>query len=219
MSWQLSLALKGDLQKFMDAEVKAGKQAVTTVVRRRTTSLKSALRRQVARAGLGMRLGKAIQDSTYPRRGTSFNIAGDVYSKAVVKRRTGGRSKAHDLITIFDEGATFIPGPGKKFLAIANPAVVQLGPGVKGRPRARSPSEFPKGSLVFRPTNKASVAMLVKRNDPTKVAFWLVKIVRIPKKLDVNKAYQRAIRGIDMAIASTWERNSNKVDNRFNVNT
>lgn len=211
--WQLSLALRGDLQKFLDADLRAGKTAVKSVIRRRTTGLKNNLRRQVKRAGLSDRLGKTIRGDTYPRRGASLNAAGKVFSKAVVKRNRG----PVDLITNLDTGSFTIPGPGKKYLAIANPEVVQLGPGVKGRPRARSPSEFPPGTFVFRSTSKARLAVLVKKSEPTKVAFWLVKLVRQQKKIDIERAYQKAIRDIDGLIARTWERNDRKARNRFNV--
>ncbi len=213
MSWQIDLALKGDLQKFMDAEVRAGKAAVTTIVRRRVTNLKNDIRRQIKRAGLSDRLGLSLRGDTYPKRGASLNAAGRVYSKAIVKRKRG----ISDLIQVLDKGALIMGTYGRKYVAIANPAVVQLGNGVRNRTKSRSPTEFPPGTFLWRPTKKANVAMLVLKRDPTKVAFWLYKVVRLKKKIDIDRAYQKAIASIDFAVVRQWERNSSRVADKFGV--
>ena len=214
MSWQVSLALRGDLQAFMDAEVKAGKQAVTTIIRRRTTQLRNNLRRQVGRARLGDRLGKTIKGQTYPGRGVSLNAAGRVFSKALYKRKGG----LVDLIAVFDKKNLLQPTHGPTFLAIPNIKVTGRGTGVRGHPVSKSPQdpEF-AGQLQYRETAKANVSMLVLKRDRTKVAFWLVKIARIGKRLNVDKAYAKAIRNIDQAVATQWERNDKKVRGRFSV--
>ncbi len=212
MAWELSMALRGELQKFLDAEVKAGKRAVTTVIRRRVNRLKNDLRRQIRRAGLSERLGKTVRGDTYPRRGTSLDAAGRVYSKALVKNRPGG---VVDLIQVLDR-RTIIQARGHEFLAIANPKVVQPGPGTRGFPKARSPKDFPDGTFQFRPTRKANVGLLVKTNDPTKVAFILVRLVRQKKRINIERAYNLAIRGIDDDIVTQWERAEKQVMVRFN---
>ena len=214
MSWQVSLALRGDLQKFMDAEVLAGKSAVSGVIGRRTIQLRNNLRRQVGRAKLGERLGKTIKHKTYPERGFSLNATGRVFSKAIYKRKGG----IVDLISVFDKKNLLQPTHGPTYLAIANQKVAGRGTGVRGHPRAKSPQdpEF-KGQLQFRETSKANIAMLVLKRDRTKVAFWLVKVARIGKRLDVDKAYAKAIRNIDQAVATRWERNDKKVRDRFSV--
>jgi len=212
MAWQVSLALRGDLQKFMDAEVKAGKRAVTTTIRRRVNRLKNDLRRQVRRAGLKDRLANSVRGDTFPKKGASLNAAGRVYSKAIVKRPGG----VTDLIQVLDQGA-LVQARGHKFLAIANPKVVQLGRGTRGFAKQRTPKDFPAGSFLFRPTRKANVALLVKRNDPTKIAFVLVKVVRLKKKIDIARAYLKAVSGLDYAVAEQWERNSLKNAEKFGV--
>jgi len=214
MTWQVSLALRGNLQAFLDAEVKGGKSAVTTVIRRRTNALRNNMRKQIADAGLGNRLGKTVKSLTYPERGASLNAAGIVFSKATYKRPRG----IVDLITVFDQENLLSAKYGRKWIPIPNKAVTGEGTGVRGHPFSKSPSdpEF-KDKLFFRKTSKANVAILALKSDPTKVAFWLVKIGRLHKRLDVNKLYMRAIRNIDEAVAKTWERNSNKARSRFNV--
>jgi len=210
----VSLALRGNLQAFLDAEVKAGRSAVTTIIRRRTTNLKNNLRRQIVRAGLGIRLGKTIQGNTFPKRGSSLNAAGLVYSKALYKRPGG----VVDLITVFNQENLLFAKRGRKWIPIPNPAVVGTGTGTKHNPVSKSPSdpEF-KGKLFFRRTSKANVAILALKSDPKKVAFWLVKTGKLHKRLDLDKAYNKAISGLDEAVAKQWETNSEKAKQRFNV--
>jgi len=215
MTWQVSLALRGDLQKFMDAEVKAGKSAVTTIIRRRTTNLKNNLRRQIRRAGLSERLGKTVQGTTYPKRGVSLNAAGQVISKALYKRPHG----VVDLISVIDQGAVIRAGAGKS-LAIPLPAAGK-GRGVKHDPISRKPSDWPAGTFALIPSKNGKTAVLVFKGGSKKgqAAFILVRQVRLKKRIDINKAYAKAIRGIDEAVAAQWERNTKKAQQRFDVGT
>lgn len=211
MTWQVSLALRGDLQKFMNAEVKAGKRAVTTTIRRRVNRLKNDLRRQIKRAGLGERLGKTVRGDTFPKRGTSLNAAGRVSSKAIVKRPGG----VADLITLLDTGATIKAGAGKA-LVIPLPAAGR-GRGVKGDPVSRKPSDFPEGTFSMIPSRNRKTAVLVFRSGAKKgqAGFILARQTRLKKRIDIERAYQKAIRGIDDAIVKQWERNNQKVQDRF----
>ena len=213
MTWQVSLALRGDLQAFLDAEVKGGKAAVTTIIKRRATNLKNNLRRQVLRAGLGVRLGKTIQSNVYPKRGTSLNAAGLVRSKALYKRPGG----LVDLITVLDEATTVRAGVGKA-LAIPLPAAGR-GRGVKNDPVSRKPSDWPAGTFAFIPNKDGKTALLIFKSGPRKgqAAFILVKHVRFKKRINIEKAYAKAIRNIDDAVVAQWERNSTKAEQRFGV--
>lgn len=210
MGWELTLALRGDLQAFLDADVKAGKQAVTTVIRRKTTKLKDDLRRAVRRAGLSDRLGKAIRGDTYPRRGYSLNAAGVVQSKAITKRESG----ITDLITVLDEGAVINARPGR-FLAIPVSDRVK-GRGVKGEPVSRPPSAFGPGRFVFK-ASRNSNGVLVFADSPEEVAYILVRQVRLRKRIDVRSAHHRVVATIEREIAQQWERNHQKAAAKFEV--
>lgn len=109
---QLTVTRVGDIRRQTEAIIKAGRQAKTTVVRRKTTTLKNALRRKVS-AKLGTRMGNTIRDKTFPATGTSTNPRGQVASSAIYKR-AGGLA---DLITVFRFGAVIHPIKGL-FLAV-----------------------------------------------------------------------------------------------------
>lgn len=104
---QLTVRRVGDIRRQTEAIIKAGRQAKTTVVRRKTTTLKNALRRKVS-AKLGTRMGNTIRDKTFPASGTSTNPRGQVASSAIYKR-AGGLA---DLITVFRFGAVIHPIKG-----------------------------------------------------------------------------------------------------------
>jgi len=221
MTWQVSLALQGNLQKFLDGEVKAGRKAVFGVINRRKNNLKNNLRRQVVKnfnkgkKGGGQRLANTIRDWINPEKEFAKEITAYVFSKALYKRPGG----VVDLITLYDTGGIQIGSRGKKYNAIANPAVVGTGGGgTRGHPIQKSPSdpEF-KGLLFFRTTSRANLAILSLKSDPDKVAFWLVKVARYRKRIDINRAYNRSIRNIEEAVATTWERESRKNSIKFDV--
>jgi hypothetical protein len=104
---QLSVRRLGDIRRQTEGIIKAGKQAKSTVIRRKTTVLKNALRRKVS-AKLGPRMGNTIRDRTFPPRGAASNPKGQVYSSAIYKR-AGGLA---DLITVFRFGAVIHPVKG-----------------------------------------------------------------------------------------------------------
>lgn len=99
-----SAALVGNFRKQVEAIDRAHKRAATTTVRRSTTILKNAIRREVKRGGLGDGVANAVRDQVYPAKGLAANPAGSVYSKAIYKRPGG----LVDLITVFREGAIIV---------------------------------------------------------------------------------------------------------------
>lgn len=107
MALGLSVTRIGDIRRQTEAVIKAGRQAKTTVIRRKTTTLKNALRRKVS-AKLGARMGNTIRDRTFPASGTSTDPKGQVFSSAIYKR-AGGLA---DLITVFRFGAVIHPIKG-----------------------------------------------------------------------------------------------------------
>lgn len=204
----LRVAIRGDLERFAAAEAKAGAGAVTTAIRRRTTQLKNAIRRQIASVGLGERLGKTIRDDVYPRRGASLSAKGVVRSSAIYKRPGG----LVDLITVFEEGAT-INARGGRFLAIP------LGAGKK-----ESLSKFTSRDLVFLPIRNGRAAggyLVLLRgsnaeratyglSDYGKPLFILVPQVSIRKRLSLDPLIERATAGIEDLIVREWERRASR---------
>lgn len=223
MTWQVKLALRGDLQKFMNADVNAGQLAVSSVIRTRTTALKNAIRKQIKHSGLKERTGpgrlqKTVQSIVYPEKGRSFDSAGIVYSKAVYKRPGG----LVDLLAVFDSGAVINTNRGRLLAIPVDPRV--QGPGVRGDPFSRSPSGkgiFILGGFQFKPSrggNPDVVGVLVFAQQPTKVAYILMRRVRIKGgRLDIAAAYEKSLRNIDDRIAATWERYHSRVTTRFDI--
>lgn len=215
MSWELKLAVRGDLQTFLDAELKAGKRAVTSVIRRRSNNMKNDVRRQIARAGMGQRLGKTVQNVVYPKRGVSLNAAAFVLSKAVYKNRPRGPV---DLIQVFNESST-VTLPGGRALAIPLPAAGE-GTGKRNDPVSRRPSDWPAGTFQMVPSKDRKTALLIFRSGSKKgqPAFILVRGYKRTKKIDVDRAYTKAVRNLDQAIVNTWNRATDKIETSFNVN-
>ena len=109
---QVTLRRLGDITRQTEAVVRAGKSAHTTVIRRKTTTLKNADRRKVT-ARLGAKMGNTIRSEVFPATGIAANPKGRVFSSAIYKR-AGGLA---DLITVFRLGAVIHPVKGL-FLAV-----------------------------------------------------------------------------------------------------
>lgn len=202
MGLELRLAITGDLRKTLTALAQAEANGVHTVIRRRTTQLKTALRKQVVRAGLGERLANAIRSEVMPPRGPAPHVdtRGRVFSKALAKRPGG----LVDLITVFDQGAT-IRAFGHELLALPLPAA-----GRRGRRGARStPADFPKGELVVIKSSNGTL-LLIDRETKTPM-FLLVRRVHVRKRLTVQAAYAKAMQGLDEAVAKEIERRMAKL--------
>lgn len=213
MTWQVSLALTGNLQAFLDAEAKAGKRSVYGVINRRKTSLKNNLRKQVKNATKSDGLVNTIRDWINKERDFNENVSAYVFSNAIYKR-PGGRI---DLITQLDKGEVVRAGSGR---AISIPlAAAGKGRGVKHDPVSRKPSDWPTGTFQLIPTKKSGTALLVFKSGEKKgqAAFLLVKQARHKKRINIDRAYQKAVRNIDQLIAKTWERESLKAVRKYDV--
>jgi Family of unknown function (DUF6441) len=123
---QLQAAIQGDLQTLLKAELRGAERAVTVGVRVATLSLKTELRAQVTRAGMGTRLANTWRSTVYPEGQQSLGAAGFVWSKAP------------NLIRLYDEGAIIRSKQGL-FLAIPTPAASAIA-GRRSRPAPGSAS-------------------------------------------------------------------------------
>jgi hypothetical protein len=112
-SFAIRVEMRGNSAAFAKAQAEALPKAHTAVIRRRTFQLRNTLRRQLARAGLGGRLEKAIRATITPANTFSVKTIGEVASKALIKRY----GNTYDLVRVFEKGAT-ITGRGGKPLYI-----------------------------------------------------------------------------------------------------
>jgi hypothetical protein len=207
-----SFAALGEvIRRDLDAEVGRIGKAVETGVADAGEGLKQDLRKQVLIAGLGVRLARAWRSRTYPNK--SYDAASLVWSKA------------SDIVRVFDEGTVIKSGNGF-WLAIPTPAAPKRGVGGK----RINPSNFPEhrfGQLRFvhrrgRPSllvvddvrvnaGTGRVGRRTKGGAYTKsgrmkagmstvVMFVLVPQVRMPKRLDVERAAAKWTRALPALI-------------------
>lgn len=218
---RLEAAITGNLHAFMQKQVEAAEDAVTTGVNEIAQRIKSDLRDQVTSAGLGSRLAKSWQAKIYPKGQKSIAAAGWVFSKAP------------KLIRAFTEGAVIKSKDGW-FLAIPTEAAPKRGIGGK----RINPSNFPEHSLgrlrfVYRPGKisllvvdnlrastgkrggfrKASDSALKSgRGITTVVMFLLVPQVRIKKRLDYKSVVNRWEPQLAQAILKHWKEVSSNAE-------
>ena len=191
MTLRLQAAVRGNLPELMRKEQRVVARAVTSGVRRITFGLGRALRRQIARAGFreSAQFQRAIIARTTPRRGNDINIRGRVRSKALYGR-SARRRQAFDLVEAYDEGAVITARSGRWLAVPTENAEFASGRGSRRRRKTPSESDRP---MQYIPTSDPNLAMLVagERRSPrgkAVVLYWLVKTVRVRRRLDVAKA-------------------------------
>ena len=119
---RLLAAIQGDLNALLTEELGNAERAVTVGIREATDGLKTELRSQITRAGLGTRLANTWRGEVYPRSGQSIGAAGYVWSKAP------------GLVRLYAEGGIIRSKQGL-FLAIPTPAAGRFGDGRQPRSR------------------------------------------------------------------------------------
>ncbi len=210
---KLVAAIRGDLKKIMKEEAAAAEKAVTLGVVAASAGLKSELRGQVTRSGLGEKMSRTWKVRRYPSSGYSMGTAGLVYA-----------DMPH-VIRAFNEGVTITNSKGA-FLAVPTPAAPKRGVGGK----RISPENFPEFSLgrlrfVYRKSapsllvvdnlragkgkrggyRKASESALKSgRGLATVVMFILLPQVTLKKRLDVDGAASRWRDLMPQLILDSW---------------
>jgi hypothetical protein len=199
---KLAAIITRSVQADIQAELRDIERAVTTGTRDAGRGLKTELRRQVARAGLGQRLSNSWRDKHYPNQ--KLDAASLVYTKAP------------QIIRAFDEGAVVRSKRGR-FLAIPTENAPRKG--TDGR--RISPRTFPEhrfGPLRFVPRQSGPSLLVAdglrasfsrqtgqlrgsrRATDrarrggqglTTVVMFLLVPQVKLRKRLDVARAAER----------------------------
>jgi len=197
---RLKLAVKGDLVRALKAEEERIARSVTAAGDSVLAWVQEEYREQIEPL-LGRRVAKTVRKKRYPSAGNSIGWAGLVYSRA------------NKVVANWQHGATIRSADGF-FLAIPTAAAPKKGVGGK----RISPSNFPEHSLgplrfVYR---KGKPALLVvdeqrarkgKRGGFARASarsrktgtglvtvpmFVLVPLVRVPKKLSLERVQSRA---------------------------
>lgn len=191
---KLSTLIRGDLVKEMEQERKTALKAINAGVRKTSNDIKTDLRRQVRRAGLGKNLANAIRSSIKTKSGLADGM---IYSKARGKR-PGGRI---DLFGVFDEGAV-IKTNSKHWLAIPLAPIGRIGN------RRIRPSDYAEGVLAFRPTKDPAKAFLVfrRRGRSDEPAYLLIKQTRITKRIDIDSTTQKYLPELNSNILKAWDK-------------
>jgi hypothetical protein len=211
---KLRLDIRPDLVAAMAAEVKAGEKAVTAAMREAGTGLKSAWRRQITGAGLGRRLSNSIRLATYPKVGESLNAAALVWSKAPVivgAHDTGPliRSKNGFWLAIPTEAA----GRGLRGGRVT-PGEWERRRGLRLRfvYRRSGPSLLvAEGRLNSRGLGVASRSK-TGRGRTTVPIFLLVPLVKLPKRLDLDRDAERALDSVPGLIVANWVERLGRTD-------
>lgn len=203
---KLGLEITPDLVALMAAELNAGEKAVSAAMREAGTDLKSAWRRQIAQAGLGLRLGRTIRSEAYPKGQPSLNAAALVWSNAPV------------IVGPHDSGP-LIRSKNGLWLAIPTAAAGKstrsgrITPGEWERRRglslrfiyrARGPSLLvAEGRLNSRGLGVASRAKsgLGRATVPI---FLLVRQVKLAKRLDLACDAEHAQAAVPRLIVANW---------------
>ncbi|MCG8354325.1 MAG: DUF6441 family protein [Kiloniellales bacterium] len=213
---RLAAALVGNLEKHMEAELRAGEQAVTNGVRDASKGAQTDLRRMTA--VFGRRLPRTWRLKQFPRGKASLGAAALVFSKApqimlAFSRATVIRSKDGFFLAIPTPAAPR-RGVGGKRINPTNFPVARFGP-LRFVFRRGAPSLLVVDGLrasisrktgALRGFRKASArAQKSGKGLTTVVMFILVPQVRTRKRIDIQRAAVRALRRLPSLIVRNWQ--------------
>lgn len=219
---KITVDIVGSLSRLMEAEISAGERAVTRGVSTGGAQLQKDWRGQVVSSGLGQRLARTIRKQDYPKGDVSLNAASLVYARP--NARPVGASAAV-VIQAHDEGS-IIRGKEGLWLAIPlgevakrrgprNTRITPLG-WEQGTQRAltfiyrrgRFPLLVDTGTpLQRRPSDPFSFSQTPSR---TRRNVWipifvLVPVVRLKKRLNLEKLARAAEASLPGLITSFWK--------------
>lgn len=212
MPFALKLAIQGRIGPYMEATRRAGRKAVTTVVRRKVPQMERRMKAHVA-SKLGTPLSKSARSAAYPRTGESFGAAGEVYFLASRKTDAGNI----DIIELFTEGARVVPR-SSRFLWVPTDEGRRLGGAPKNKPRSLTPQTFRGGQLQFIPSRNRrarAAGRLVLRNNPRITVFIALRRVTIRKKLRLDRIYDSVLKNYVQLVNQAWDRNLTTEVNRL----
>lgn len=209
--------LRGGTVKRWEQRQQNLKQAVTAAMRERGEAAKNALRGQARAAGLGTRVANTWRGQVYPQRGVSADAAYVLASRAphiIAGHATGevirGRS-GQSLVVPTANAPKRLPRVGKVAAVEAKFGKLVYVPLPRGRtdgasgmlvaPKARRRRGKRGG---FAPATAASL----RRGDGERaVMFWVVRLVRPPKRLaNPQPSIRREAAQIPMTIQQHMQR-------------
>lgn len=193
----IKVTTSGTFSAWLERPRLAAEAAVTSGVTAAVEGLKTELRQAIDAAGLGERLGNAIGSAVYPKGKASLGAAGNVFARG---------ASADRVLDAFANGAVIRSTSGG-FLAVPTAAAGKYGDGrqkitpalwerAHGQ-RLRFVYRRGAASLLvaenqvvaknrkgFRPATERRIAQ--GRGITTVVMFFLVPLVRLPKKFDAE---------------------------------
>lgn len=214
---RLVAALVGDLEEVMREETELGARAVTLGTHQAVDALKAALRAQTVAAFGSQRLALTWRSATYPE-GADYSLgaAGHVWSKAP------------HIIEAFNLAAPIRARNGF-WLAIPSPDAMQMR-GLLPRGKRPTPALMEerlgvKLQLVYRPGKSSLLVANLRRRTGQRggfakpsatairkgdvegvVLFFLVPMVRVRKRFDLDASYDRALDDMVRNIVTEWQK-------------
>lgn len=209
---RIEAALLGKLDEVLEAELKAGRHAVTAGTRGTVDWLKLMLRSETVKAFGSQRLANTWRGNSFPKTGESLGAAGTVFSNAP------------HIIEAFS-AATTIRGKSGQYLAIPTEAALRVR-GIKGK--RLGPAELEERlnirlQFVYRSDGPsllisdmrprkgkrggyaAPSAAAIKRGDIESVTFFiLVPFVRLKQVFNLDQSEDQALEHMVKAILEVW---------------
>jgi hypothetical protein len=177
-----SAAIEGNLIEVMAAEREALSKATTAGLKQAASLLQNNYRRQVRAAGLGEGLEKAWRTNHYPSKGHSLGFAALVFSKS---RRIHMAFSKNTTIRAAKSDALIIPTPLAEALGLTSSLAMSMG----NRPRkwfSTPTAEYKYGPLWTIEGKRGGRILMGKVNGQPKALGWLVRQVRLKKRLDLQ---------------------------------
>lgn len=203
---------KSGFKPTMGGVLQAAKIATTDGMRFTTDDLKHTIRRQIEAAGMGTRLANTVRGVAYPKGvKKSLNAAGTVFFKAP------------HIIRTFEEGAVIRPKNGP-MLAIPLPECPK-GPRGRRMSPADAEARFGEARAYQTPSGKVVLSFFVVAAKSQRRPGWrkptasrakqgrqgawvpfyvLIRVARLPKKLDLAGALAEAGARLKTNIAAAW---------------
>jgi hypothetical protein len=195
----LTVAVKGELKKYAEQELRAAGAAVNFGLRKATGLHKGDMRRQVRRA-------RFKREATSGKTDIANTWRSELQLKGDIDKRRGSVFTKWKAMLAFEQGAV-IRAAGGKWLAVPAKAI-----GYIGNRRVRL-KDLQHLRLAFVRTKRPDLAMLVQRGSggqKDEVMFWLLKQVRVRKRLDHAGSAEKRGDELPGFVIDEWERQAER---------
>jgi hypothetical protein len=203
---KLKLDIGPNLVAMMAAEIKAGEKAVSAAMREAGTGLKSDWRGQITGAGLGRRLANSIRSQTFPKSSNSLNAAALIWSKApeiIGAHDTGPLIRSKDGFWL----AIPLPAAGKSTrVGRITPGEWERRRGLRLRfvYRRKGPSLLVAEGRLNTKGQAVVSRSKTGRGNVTAPIFLLVRQVKLPKRLNLDRDAEQALDSVPGLIVANW---------------